>query len=76
MVHVTRSESEIRRIQDQLFGELVRIVPGAGTAPGSLGRVEISVPVADRKTVEAVAALVDDRESIRIVGRAILLRDK
>lgn len=60
---VPRSEAEQRRIQDSLAA-LLQEVPelvgsnAIGSGPG--GRVEVYVPVADRITASAIAALVND----------------
>ncbi len=74
VIEVLRSEAEQRRIQDSL-ADLLRAIPELGgfslsTGPG--GRIDIGVAVADRATALAIAELVDDPQSIRIVGTAII----
>ena len=76
VIEVDLSETEQRVIHDQLYPGLTDVIPGgsvSSTGPG--GKVEVGVPVADRETVEVIAALVDDRSAIRVIGWAILLDD-
>jgi hypothetical protein len=44
-----------------------------GPGSAAVGRVDIVVAVADVETVRKIAALVDRPETLRIIGRAILL---
>ena len=74
VIEVERSEAEQRAIQDRLRpGEVTAIAGGYGTSTGPGGRVEVGLAVADRETVEAIAALVDDPASVRVIGWAVLL---
>jgi len=76
VIEVDLSETEQRAIHDQLYPGLTDVIPGgsvSSTGPG--GKVEVGVPVADRETVEAIAALVDNPSAIRVIGWAILLDD-
>ena len=74
VVEVERSETEQRRIHDETDQRLAAAVYGSSvSSPGPGGRVDVGVPVADRETVEAIAALVDDPAAIRVIGWAILL---
>lgn len=73
VIEVPRSGTEQRAILEsiapRLSDHVFRISPSTG--PG--GRVEVTVAVADTQTAEAIAALVDDRTAIRVIGRGILL---
>ena len=77
VIEVSRSEAEQRAVQDMIIPRLAD-VPGVGmtysVSSGPGGRVEIHVPVADVATARAVAALVEDPTTIRLVGMGILSR--
>ena len=74
VIEVERSEDEQRTIHDQIDQQLAAAVySGSVSSPGPGARVEVGVPVADRETVEAIAALVYDPSVIRVIGWAILL---
>lgn len=76
VIEVELSETEQRAIHDELYPELDDVVYGGSvSSTGSGGKVEVGIPVADRDTVEAIAALVDDPSAIRVIGWAILLDD-
>ena len=75
VIEVGRSGTEQRAIQDALH-PLLRDIPellstySSSTGPG--GRVDLYLPVADRATARAIAALVADPTAIRIIGMGIL----
>lgn len=74
VIEVERSEAEQRVIHDQIDKQLAAMVySGSVSSPGPGGRVEVGIPVADRATVEAIAAFVDNPSAIRVIGWAILL---
>ncbi|MEN8115103.1 MAG: hypothetical protein ABFS21_12045 [Actinomycetota bacterium] len=72
VIEVSRNKAEQQRIIDLVvphMGDLGMYSVSSG--PG--GRVEVNVPVADRETADAIAALVDDRTALRVVGWGILM---
>lgn len=76
VVEVPRSEAEQLRIRAALSPLLADVPELAGfdqLHPGAGGRLVVQVPVADRATARAIAGLVDDPTSIRIVGMGILV---
>lgn len=74
VIRVERSEIELRQIQDRLSLNLSgALQEGWATGSGSGGRIDVNVPVADRNTVEAIAELVENPGSIRVIGQGILL---
>lgn len=73
VIEVERSASEQRAIQESLGPRLADLVGPYSSRTGPGGRVEVTVAVADGETAEAVASLVEDRTSLRIVGTGVLL---
>ena len=83
VVQVSTTAAELLRIQDDLFAQITgadyassrSVVLGVtiGNPGGAGGRIEISVLAADLDTVEAIAALVEDRTVLRIIGEGVLL---
>ncbi|MDJ0665412.1 MAG: hypothetical protein QNJ75_12745 [Acidimicrobiia bacterium] len=75
VVEVSRNAAEQRAIHEAIH-PLLRDIPdlldaySSSTGPG--GRVDVYLPVVDRTTAGAIAALVDDPTAIRIVGMAVL----
>jgi len=83
VVQVSRTAAELLRIQDDLFAQITGadyassrgVVLGVttGNPGGAGGRIEIGVVAADLETIEAIAALVEDRTVLRIIGEGVLL---
>ena len=63
------TEAEARRWEKEMLSR-----PGyTGNPGGAGGRIEIGVLAADLDTIEAIAALVEDRTVLRIIGEGVLL---
>lgn len=76
VVQTKYSEAELTSIRAQLEPQLRSIAPEvASSASGIAGRVELRIDVADLATVNAIADLVEDPASVRVIGRAVLLPD-
>ena len=74
MIQVSWTETGLQEIAHDLQTKLVDLIPyGAATGSGSAGRVDVVVPVADLDTVRKIAALVNQPETLRIIGQATLL---
>ncbi len=74
VVQVQWSEAELHQIKTALEPQLASLVPyAAATSSGTVGRVEVGVPVADGDTVRKIAALVEEPETLRVIGQAIIL---
>lgn len=68
------SEIELQALKARLEPRLERVLDHvAATASGTVGRVDVYVPVADRDTVLAVAAMVDQPSAVRVIGGATLV---
>jgi hypothetical protein len=75
VIEVTRSQTEQLAIQDSIHPLLVDIpelVSTYSSSTGARGRVDFYLPVVDRATAQAIAALVDDPTAIRIFGMGVL----
>ncbi len=75
VIEVTHSETELRALQDSIHPQLAEIPELVGTyssSTGPRGRVDLYLPVVDRATAQAIAALVDDPTAIRIIGTGVL----
>lgn len=73
VIEVDRNAAEQRAILDSLGSNLADLVGSYGASTGPAGRVEVYVAVADAQTAEAIANLVEDRTSLRIIGHGVLL---
>ena len=75
VIEVTRSEAELLAIQDavhSLLRDIPELVGTYSSSTGARGRLDLHLPVVDRTTARAIAALVDDPTAIRIIGMGVL----
>ncbi|MDJ0496285.1 MAG: hypothetical protein QNJ75_07635 [Acidimicrobiia bacterium] len=75
VIEVARPQSELLAIQEAIQPQLADLPELLGTyssSPGSGGRLDLYLPVVDRATAQAIAALVDDPTAIRIIGMAVI----
>ncbi len=77
VVQSTWSETELDQILHSLYPQVYELIPyQVGTGSAELGRVAIEIAVADRDTVRKIAALVNNPETLRVIGLATLIDDR
>lgn len=74
VIEVPRNKAEQSRVHEAVASGLTGHFGGWSVSTGAGGRIDIGLAVVDRETVEIIAALVDDRTAIRIIGWGTLLR--
>jgi len=75
VIEVTRRESELLAIQqaiNPLLADIPEVMGSYSSSTGPGGRVDLYLPVVDGAMARAIAALVDDPTTIRIIGMAVL----
>ncbi len=68
VIQVAHSEAELFVVQEEIPLDMAR-----SSWVGPVGRVTVTVPVADAYTVRQIALLIDDPTTLRVIGEAVIL---